>query len=94
MQNNYLDAIVDGFKLRDEIENVIAMLTKIHTASVDVSCSDDTLVISSDWRNMEAKVEIKKDEIMQRVLNNNINPEDAICTLLKEQTCLLAHTYK
>lgn len=92
MQKDYLNAIVEGFELREEIENEIAALKKIHTASVNVSCSDDVISINSEYpKDVEAKVEIRKEEIIQLVLKDNMRPKDAICKLLKEKTCLGVH---
>ena len=89
MQKEYFDAITDGFMLREEIENEIAALKKIHTASVNVSCLDDVISINSEYtKDVEAKVEIRKEEIIQLVLKDNMSPKDAICKLLKEKTCL------
>ena len=94
MQKEYLDVIADGFMLKEQIEKEIAILKRIHTGSVDVRCSGNTLLIGSDYRNMKAEVEITKDEIIQKVLKDNLNPKDAICMLLKEKICSAAHDYK
>lgn len=94
MNTEYLNAIEAGFVLHDEIENEIATLKRIHTGSVDVSCSGNTLKVASLWKNMEAEVEIEKDEIIRKIMDDNVSPKEAICVLLKEKTCVAAHDLK
>lgn len=94
MQKDYLNAIETGFVLKEEVENEIAILKRVHTTTTDVTCSGNTLTVESDYKNMEAKVEISKEEIIQKVLKEDVSPKEAICSLLKEKVCLVAHDYK
>lgn len=94
MQKEFLNAITEGFTLHEDVENEMVALKKIHTTSVDVSYSGDVLFIDGDFRNLEAKVEVGKKEIIRKVLKDNVSPKEAICALVKERICLAAHEYR
>lgn len=91
----YSDAIEKGFELYDEIEREICRFAKSSNAYLDVKYENEILIVDADCRkkDIEAKIEINRKEIIQRVLDGSA-PEEAICQLLKEKICSEAHEYK
>lgn len=89
----YIDYINYGFKIYDSIETEIARFSKLSDAYMDISYSNDVLSINIDCRfkEFEAKIEIRKEEIIRMVLNDEKTPKDAIGELLKEKICYAAH---
>ena len=93
---DYLESIEKGFELYDEIETEICILKRVDNAYVDVSYADGIFTIKADCRvkEFEAEIIIQRDEILQKVLNENLAPKEAICRLLKEKICISAHEFE
>ena len=92
----YQEAISKGFELYDELENEICILTKIHNQYTDINYSDEVLTIKTDWKvkKVEAEVEIKRDEIIKKMTDEEMKPKEAICALLTEKVFLSAREFQ
>lgn len=93
---DYLESIEKGFKLYDEIETELCVLKRASNAYVDVSYVDGTFTIKADCRakEFEAEIKIRRDEIIRKVLDENLAPKEAICRLLKDKICSSAHEFE
>lgn len=92
-QMEYQEAIDCGFELYDEIESEIRSFKNFGDAYAQVEYVDDILKIDVEWRRKicMAKIQIKRDEIFRKVIDENIKPKDAICKLLREKVCMSAY---
>lgn len=92
----YKNTINEAFELYDKIENEILKFQRISDEYIDIKYFDEKLIIATDSRtkNYEAEIIIRREEIYDKVLNENIEPQDAICSLLKNKICRSAHEQK
>lgn len=90
---DYMKAIYSGIDLYDMIETELSVLSRINDFYTKVSYEKGTLSVDAEDRRKGicAKTEIKKEEIFQKVITENLEPKDAICKLLKEKICLASY---
>ena len=76
-------------------KTTICLLSRIDDRYTDVSYSDGILTIKTDWtvKDIEAHIEITKEEIIQKVIDESIEPKEAICKLLTEKVFLSAREF-
>lgn len=88
----YGDYIDKGFELFDQIENEMCILGKTDDCYTNANYSDGVLTIAADWtkKDIEAKITIERDEVIRKVLAENMEIKEAIGALLKEKICLSA----
>ena len=92
----YAEAIDKGFELYDKIENEICIFARTDDCYTSVKYSDGVLFVEADCINkdIEAKIQIKREEIVSKVLEENLEPKDAICELLRKKICIAAQEIK
>ena len=74
----------------DKIESELIIFSRIDTRNVSVSYKEGVFKVGADWnvKNISAEITITKEEIVKKIMEQEIEPRDAICMLLKERVCL------
>lgn len=86
----YVKYIFEGFKLYDEVEDELYSLRRIDNRYVTGKYEDGILTIEADWdkKDLVAKIEISRNEIIQKVLDTKQTTKEIIYQLLKEKVAM------
>ena len=88
-QDKFVNAMYDGFELYNDLENSLSELSTIFNGYISVKKDENKkYTITAKHPNLQtltSEITISRDEIVKKLLSENVEISTAICLLLKEK---------